>query len=82
MDGRPASRLLARDSIRTYAPMTTYSYRLVEYDADRPWVVLANERRTVELPDDHGFGRWAREQFPGDRFRVLPESQIERWRPA
>jgi hypothetical protein len=62
--------------------MPIYSYELVEYDPDRPWVVLTSSRRTVDLPDDEDFGRWAREQFPGDRFRVLPERQIERWPPA
>jgi hypothetical protein len=62
--------------------MVTYSYRHVEYDVDRRWIVLANEQRTVDLPDDQDFARWAHEQFPGDRFRVLPERQIERWPPA
>ena len=62
--------------------MTTYSYRLVEYDPDRPWIVVANEERTVDLSDDQDFGRWAREEFPGDRFRGLPEHSIERWPPA
>jgi hypothetical protein len=62
--------------------MPAYSYRLLEYDADRSWIVIANELRTVDLPDDRDFGQWAREQFPGDRFRVLPEHQIERWPPA
>ena len=59
--------------------MPTYCYRLVEYDVDRPWIALANEQRTVDLPDDQDFDEWARRQFPGDRFRVLPEHQIERW---
>jgi hypothetical protein len=62
--------------------MTTHTYRLVEYDPDRPWIVVANEQRTVELPDDQDFGRWARERYPGDRFRVEPERPIERWPPA
>jgi hypothetical protein len=51
--------------------MTTYSYRLVEYDADRPWIVLANEQHSFDLPDDQDFG----ERFPGDRFRVIPDAR-------
>ena len=62
--------------------MSTHRYELVEYDPDRPWVVLTSSRHTVDLPDDQDFDRWAGQHFPGDRFRVLPERQIERWPPA
>jgi hypothetical protein len=62
--------------------MTTHGYRLIEYDADRPWIVIANEQQSVDLPDAQDFGQWAREQYPGDRFKVLPERQTERWPPA
>jgi hypothetical protein len=69
-------------ALRTYVPMPTHSYRLVEYDADRPWIVVANEQRAVDLPDDEDFSRWARQQYPGDRFRVIPDRPLERWPPA
>ena len=62
--------------------MTTYSYRLVEYDGDRPWIVLSNEQHSVDLPDDQDFRRWTREQYPGERFRVIPERPEERWPSA
>jgi hypothetical protein len=65
--------------MRTCVRVTTYHFQLVEYDSERPWVVLANEHRTVDLPDDQDFGRWARERFPDDRFRVLPERPVQRW---
>ena len=61
--------------------MTIYRYQLVEYDPQRPWVVLDTAHRTVELPDDQNFDRWARERFPDDRFRVLRERATQRWPP-
>jgi hypothetical protein len=48
---------------------------------NRPWIVLANEHRTVDRPDGQDFGRWARERSPDDRYRILPERQTERWPP-
>ena len=53
--------------------MTTYHYQLVEYDTLRPWVVLSQQRRTIDLPNEADFDRWARQRFPDDRFRVLRE---------
>lgn len=61
--------------------MTTYRYQLVEYDSERPWVVLRTARRTVDLPEDQDFDRWARQRFPDDRYRVLLDRATERWPP-
>lgn len=58
--------------------MTIFRYQLIEYDVQRPWIVLASERRTVALPDNQDFDRWARAQFADDRFRVLKEDQTSR----
>jgi hypothetical protein len=82
VEHRPDPICAAPLVVRTCVRMTTYTYRLVEYNADRAWIVLANEQHTVDLPDDQDFGQWAREQYPGDRFRVIPESPIEPWPAA
>ena len=42
--------------------MLAYSYRLVECDAERSGIVLANEQHSIDLPDDQDFGPWARER--------------------
>ena len=68
--------------MRTCVRIRPYTHRLVEYDADRPRIVVANEQHTVDLPDDQDVGDWARERYPSGRFRVIRERQIERWPPA
>jgi hypothetical protein len=62
--------------------MTLHGYRLIEYDALRPWIVLSQQHRTAELPDGVDFDRWARQRFPDDRFRVLPDEPPGRWPPS
>jgi hypothetical protein len=62
--------------------MTVYRYELVEYDLERPWVVVASDHQTVELPDGQKFEPWAQQQFPGDRYRVLLVHETVRWPTA
>jgi hypothetical protein len=62
--------------------MNLHGYRLIEYDALRPWIVLSQQHRTVELPEGVDFDRWARRRFPDDRFRVLPDEPPGRWPPV
>jgi hypothetical protein len=59
--------------------MTTYAYDLIEYDPERPWIVLGSSRRTVELPDDQSFDQWAQRTWADDRYRVLADRQTARW---
>jgi hypothetical protein len=40
---------------------------------------LASDHQTVDLPDDQRFEPWARQQFPGDRHRVLLEHETAPW---
>ena len=47
-----------------------YSFTLVEYDAQKPWIVVATERRTAELDDGVSFSAWAREHWPEERYSV------------
>lgn len=50
-----------------------YGYTLSEHDPSRPWVVLGIEHRTVTLPDSVTFRDWARDNWPGPRWRVEPD---------
>lgn len=49
----------------------TYAFTIIEYDPDRPWVLLGEQRReTVDLDDDTEFWPWANAAWPRDRYRV------------
>lgn len=50
-----------------------FGYTLSEHDADRPWIVLAVEHQTVELPDAASFREWVRKTWPAPRWRVEPD---------
>lgn len=52
-----------------------YSFTLTEHDADRPWIVRSQDRRSVTLADGVSFLEWAREQWPQNRFTV----QLDPW---
>ena len=59
--------------------MTAYSYKLTEHDPERPWIVLSTARDSVELPEGQDFYAWAKERYPGKRFRVDLEREPLRW---
>jgi hypothetical protein len=50
--------------------MREYGFTITEHDPDRPWIVLAIERRTVKLPDGRDFFAWVHEQWPAPRWSV------------
>jgi hypothetical protein len=54
----------------TYVRMRTYTYTLTEHDADRPWLVVGHEHRSVELEDVTNFFEWAHRAWPAPRFTV------------
>jgi hypothetical protein len=43
---------------------------LIERDPERPWLVLAQEHRTVTLEDGVNFYEWAHTQWPDPRWTV------------
>jgi hypothetical protein len=53
--------------------MRQYDFTLVEYDPQRPWIVLSSEHRTIKLPDGLSFFEWAHEQWPAPRWTVEPD---------
>jgi hypothetical protein len=51
--------------------MQLLRYSVVEFDPDKPWVVLAQQHGlTVRLPDEASFAAWAAEQRPPSRYRA------------
>lgn len=58
--------------------MRKYSFTIPEHDAERPWIVLSSEHRTIELPDGRDFFGWAREQWPSPRWSV----ELDPWQLA
>jgi hypothetical protein len=50
--------------------MPDYCFTVIEHDQDRPWIVLASERRMIELADGLDFFAWAHEQWPAPRWSV------------
>jgi hypothetical protein len=48
----------------------TYSFSVAEHDGAKPWIVVAHERRTVELEDGTNFFEWAHRAWPEPRFTV------------
>jgi hypothetical protein len=50
--------------MRTFVPMPEHVSSLVEYDPDRPRIVVHQEHWTVILDDGVDFLRWARERWP------------------
>jgi hypothetical protein len=54
--------------------MSTYSFQLIQYDSERPWIVLADERPTVDLPDGQDFAVWSARQFPDGQYRAVLRS--------
>ena len=55
--------------------MSEYGYTITEHDAERPWIVLSTEHRTVKLKDGTNFFAWARRAWPGPRRSV----QLDPW---
>jgi len=56
--------------MRTYVRVREYGHTITEHDADRPWIVLSSEHRTITLPDGLAFFSGAREQWPSARWTV------------
>jgi hypothetical protein len=46
------------------------SFELVEHDAECPWIVVRQERRTVTLDEGVNFFAWARGAWPNGRYSV------------
>ena len=47
-----------------------YSFTITEHDANRPWIVVGREHRTVELDEVVVFYEWAHERWPAPRWTV------------
>jgi hypothetical protein len=47
-----------------------YSFTVTEHQPDKPWLVLGQERRIVELEDGENFFMWAHRAWPEPRFTV------------
>jgi len=62
--------------------MVEHSFTLIEYDQAERWVVLRQERRTVELEDGVDFHRWATEQWPSNQYEVRLDPKLDPWPQA
>jgi hypothetical protein len=58
------------DSDANICSMLAYSFVITEHDAERPWIVVGREHRTVTLEDGVVFSAWAHEQWPAPRWSV------------
>lgn len=45
-------------------------YVVTTHDPDRPWIVRATARDSVELPCAAEFAAWARQRWPEPRYAV------------
>jgi hypothetical protein len=68
----------ALDSDANIRSMPAYSFVITEHDAERPWIVVGQERRTVTLEDGVAFSAWAHEQWPAARWNV----ELDPWQLA
>jgi hypothetical protein len=55
-----------------------YGFTITEYDAQRPWIVLAREHQTVALEERTSFFDWAAAQWPAPRWSV----ELDPWQRA
>lgn len=58
--------------------MRERSYTLTRHEPERPWIIVARERLTVELEDGVAFYAWARQEWPSDRSTV----ELDPWQLA
>jgi hypothetical protein len=76
------------DRWKAYANMCSFvrehRYTLIEYDSQRPWVVVGEIRRlSVELEDGQDFNLWAAQEWPAPRFRAkLQPGELAPWEGA
>lgn len=64
--------------MRTYF-LQTFSYTVTEHDPVRPWLIIGQERRSIDLEDGRAFFVWAAKNWPADRFTVnLDPWQLQR----
>jgi hypothetical protein len=57
-----------------------FTYTLTEHDPAKPWLIVGQEHRTVELDDGVDFFAWAGEQWPAPRRSVqLDPRQLAPW---
>jgi hypothetical protein len=70
-----ASRLTEHaDSIRASVCEHTfviYRYTVTEHEQNRPWIVVDQQRHSIDLEDAELFFDWAAENWPADRFTVV-----------
>jgi hypothetical protein len=60
--------------------MTAYSFIVTEYQNDKPWLVEATHRDSVELPEGEHFQEWVTEHWPRERYSVRLDPQTaQRW---
>ena len=56
--------------LRTCVPVPDFSFTITEHYANRLWIVIGQEHRTVTLDDGVSFFEWARKHWPSPRWTV------------
>lgn len=56
--------------MRTCVRVREVGYTVVQYDRDRPWIVVVQRHETVQLAEDEDFNAWAKARYPEPRFSV------------
>jgi hypothetical protein len=57
-------------------------YTLIEYDQDRPWLIVQTRHLGVVLTEDDSFTSWAARQWPPPRFKAdLEPGALAPWQP-
>jgi hypothetical protein len=60
--------------------MPRYTFRLIERDLQRPWIVVGQDEPTVRVEPDVDPLAWARQQWPPPRWSVeLGPGELQRW---
>lgn len=54
--------------MREHLFVPEYSFTVWEHDAERPWIVVSQEHRTVTLEDGASFHEWARQAWPSPQW--------------
>jgi hypothetical protein len=58
----------------------SFAYTLTEHNPAKPWLIVGQEHRTVDLADSTNFFEWAGEQWLAPRWSVqLDPRQLAPW---
>jgi hypothetical protein len=60
--------------------MPDFSYRVTEFDPERPWIVVGTSHGQVTLAYEASFFAWAHENWPAPRWSVeLDPYELAPW---